>query len=173
MTQKERTGLQPGDMRPFGFGPKSLRAGLDLTSALIAAVLVTGTVAMNMVIGPSNGASQAVVRLVPPIPLASVDPPWPALDHEPARPAESPLLAAAPGAEPSATRKAAQQTAAARAERTPSAASYIVVAGDTLDAIAKRFGLDRTKLLTLNGLAPNAVVVPGDVLQLGKAAPAQ
>lgn len=48
---------------------------------------------------------------------------------------------------------------------------YTVVAGDTVGAIAARYGLDMNAVLAANGLAPYSIIIPGQTLVLrGRAA---
>jgi LysM repeat protein len=62
------------------------------------------------------------------------------------------------------------QVARAAAEATPT--RYTVVDGDTVSAVAGRFGLSTASVLALNGLGWSAVIFPGQTLTLsGGAAP--
>ncbi|MDQ0801653.1 LysM peptidoglycan-binding domain-containing protein [Arthrobacter sp. SLBN-112] len=52
-------------------------------------------------------------------------------------------------------------------------AEYTIVRGDTVSAIAGRFGLDTGEILRLNNLQPNTIIYPGQKIKLsGSAAPA-
>ncbi|WP_018763539.1 lytic transglycosylase domain-containing protein [Arthrobacter sp. 135MFCol5.1] len=52
-------------------------------------------------------------------------------------------------------------------------AEYTIVRGDTVSAIAGRFGLDTGEILKLNNLQPNTIIYPGQKIKLsGSAAPA-
>lgn len=51
----------------------------------------------------------------------------------------------------------------------PSTTSYVVVAGDTVSAIAKRFGVSTDALLTANGLRASSIIRPGQVLTIAGA----
>ncbi|MDJ0323579.1 LysM peptidoglycan-binding domain-containing protein [Cryobacterium sp. PH31-AA6] len=63
------------------------------------------------------------------------------------------------------------QVARASAEATPT--QYTVVDGDTVSAVAGRFGLSTASVLALNGLGWSAVIFPGQTLTLsGGTAPA-
>ena len=66
-----------------------------------------------------------------------------------------------------ATGATAQRVAAASAPTT-----YTVRRGDTVSAIASRFGLRTVDVLTLNGLSWRSVIYPGQVLTLSGGAPA-
>ncbi|MHB8506721.1 MAG: LysM peptidoglycan-binding domain-containing protein, partial [Acidimicrobiales bacterium] len=57
----------------------------------------------------------------------------------------------------------------------PSSGTYTVRAGDTLSAIAARYGTTVSQLTSLNGLADPNLIVAGEVLELGStaAAPAE
>jgi LysM repeat protein len=51
-------------------------------------------------------------------------------------------------------------------------ADYTIVRGDTVSAIAGRFGLDTGEILKLNNLQPNTIIYPGQKIKLsGSAAP--
>ena len=72
-----------------------------------------------------------------------------------------------------ATEAAATQAAAAAAASIP--ATYTIVRGDTVSAIAARFGLSTAAVLAANGLGSRSLIFPGQVLKLSggiRAAPA-
>lgn len=76
--------------------------------------------------------------------------------------------AAAPAAAPAAAAPApAPAPAAAAAD-----ASHVVVAGDTVFAIAKKYGTTTQTLFALNGLGPSSIIYPGQKLTVRGAAPA-
>ena len=66
-----------------------------------------------------------------------------------------------------ATPTAAPAPAAAAAD-----ASHVVVAGDTVFAIAKKYGTTTQTLFALNGLGPSSIIYPGQKLTVRAAAPA-
>ncbi|MDD7834079.1 MULTISPECIES: lytic transglycosylase domain-containing protein [Paenarthrobacter] len=51
-------------------------------------------------------------------------------------------------------------------------ASYTVVRGDTISAIARRFNLDTSAVLQLNNLTPTTLIYPGQSIKLSGTAPA-
>jgi len=63
-----------------------------------------------------------------------------------------------------ATQAAATQAAAAAAASVP--ATYTIVRGDTVSAIAARYGLSTAAVLAANGLGPRSLIFPGQVLKL-------
>ncbi|KUM37543.1 lytic transglycosylase domain-containing protein [Arthrobacter sp. EPSL27] len=50
-------------------------------------------------------------------------------------------------------------------------AEYTIARGDTISAIAGRFGLDTRQVLALNGLQANTIIYPGQKIRLGGEAP--
>jgi LysM repeat protein len=60
---------------------------------------------------------------------------------------------------------------AATAPKTPDASTYTVKAGDTLSAIAAKFGTTYQELAKLNGIADPNKIYPGQVLKLTGSAP--
>jgi LysM repeat protein len=71
-------------------------------------------------------------------------------------------------------RTAAQQAAAAQSQSALAAAAavpatYTIVRGDTVSAIAARYGLSTAAVLAANGLGPRSLIFPGQVLKLSGA----
>jgi LysM repeat protein len=58
------------------------------------------------------------------------------------------------------------------ASAAPAPQSYVVRAGDTLSAIAQRYGVSVTYLARLNGISDPNVIVAGEVIHLGATSPA-
>jgi LysM repeat protein len=184
MNQEESTRFHERHVRSFGFGPRSLRAGLNLTTALVMGIFLSVTAAVNMVVAPGNGATEAAVgQLFPPIPLpaSADDPPSPAVSRALPNLARTPARAAAPASTapvvqtPAAPAPVVQTPAAPAptvgteadaAAQALTANAYTVVAGDSVWSIAQRFGVDWQEMLAANGLGPYSVILPGQVLKL-------
>lgn len=67
-----------------------------------------------------------------------------------------------------ATAAAAPAPAAAAPKAAPSTgASYVVVAGDTMGAIAARHGMGTAALLAANGMTASTIIYPGQVIKVG------
>jgi LysM repeat protein len=62
--------------------------------------------------------------------------------------------------------------AAFRAAEVSAPADYTIARGDTISAIAGRFGLDTYDILKLNNLQANTIIYPGQKIKLGGTAPA-
>lgn len=95
------------------------------------------------------------------------------VDRAKNRTAEMPRL------ERTTNRAAARATSAASARQVGSAAAsvaaprqYRVAQGDTISAIAARYGLSTARVLALNGLSWKSLIFPGQVLTLADATPA-
>lgn len=82
----------------------------------------------------------------------------------PAVPEQVPAPPAA--AEPAVVPAPAPEPAPPPAEPGPDTNLYTVASGDTVGAIAARFGVDVNAMLAANGLFPYSVIVPGQVLKL-------
>ncbi len=109
------------------------------------------------------GAMTVSMNLTGPVETAS------ATAKKPAAPKSelSPSARAAAGQQQAATAQAASAAAAA----IPS--TYTIVRGDTVSAIAARYGLSTAAVLAANGLGPRSLIFPGQVLRLtGSTAPA-
>ena len=104
--------------------------------------------------------------------LAAATPPPTEAATPPLAPATAPATTAAPAtAAPATTPAGAAATVAATATRP--LAEYVVAEGDTLGAIAARFGVSVAELVALNGLADPDHIAAGAVLRLpGGALPA-
>ncbi|MEQ1736944.1 MAG: LysM peptidoglycan-binding domain-containing protein [Rhodoglobus sp.] len=89
----------------------------------------------------------------------------------------TPKRPAAPKSELSPTARAAQlatrqaEAAAAQAAAASVPARYVIKSGDTVSAIAARYGLSTAAVLAANGLGPRSLIFPGQVLTLTAAAP--
>jgi LysM repeat protein len=92
--------------------------------------------------------------------------------------AASPKRPSAPKSELSPTARAAQLAArqaealAVQAAAASVPATYTIRSGDTVSAIAARYGLSTAAVLAANGLGPRSLIFPGQVLTLTGAAPA-
>jgi N-acetylmuramoyl-L-alanine amidase len=130
---------------------------------------------------PSLPMIAATTAALPAVVLSSLALAQPATAQQPVRNIPSSLAAAMkaqaaakaagtviPAAVVSATIPAAFQPAQPAAP-----ADYTIVRGDTVSAIAGRFGLDTGEILKLNNLQANTIIYPGQKLKLsGSAAPA-
>lgn len=122
-------------------------------------VTATGTQFQALAVRP--GTAVAAPVLVPKSPAPEL--------VELAKSAEMPAkLAVASTSPPTSTPSTAVAAGEAGAGR-----RYTVVRGDTISRIAKRHGITTALLLERNGLARDAVLKPGMVLQVDAAAPAQ
>jgi len=79
----------------------------------------------------------------------------------PAEAAARPVAGVAPPPPPPTSSLSAAPPAAA-----PLPATYVIQAGDTITAIARRFSLDPVALSQLNGIPWNATIWVGQVLRL-------
>lgn len=81
-----------------------------------------------------------------------------------------------PGQQLAVSAGAAQPAPAAAPSAPPqapsSATSHAVVAGDTVYAIAQKYGTTTQAVFALNGLAPSSIIYPGQTLIVGQSAPA-
>ncbi|MFD4959793.1 LysM peptidoglycan-binding domain-containing protein [Microbacterium sp. NPDC058389] len=77
------------------------------------------------------------------------------------------------GAAPAASAPAAPTTPAVAPPAAPSAggATYTIVAGDTISAIAKRHGVSVNAVLAANGLGMSSIIYPGQTITVPTAAP--
>ena len=66
-------------------------------------------------------------------------------------------------------RALATASTAVKVAALPAPATYTVAKGDTVSAIAKRYGLTTSTVLSLNGLSTNTLIFPGQKLKLVKA----
>ncbi|MCR2763422.1 LysM peptidoglycan-binding domain-containing protein [Microbacterium sp. zg.B48] len=73
---------------------------------------------------------------------------------------------AIPGAAPAAPVEVAVPVAPAPTPVAPSAASHVVVAGDTVSAIAARHGVSVASVLAANGLTPASIIYPGQTIAI-------
>lgn len=92
--------------------------------------------------------------------------------------AQGQAAAALPSARIPATEVAVALPTALRPAKVAAPAQYTIVRGDTISAIAHKFGLSTQSVLTLNKLRANSVIYPGQKIKLtggpaAKAAPAK
>jgi LysM repeat protein len=138
-------GLTPSDVAraanevAAGENRRRLRQGMMSTMPIVLAGAMT--VGMN-VTGPIESAAAAPKR--PTVPKSEASP--------------------AAQLAKEATEAAATQAAAAAAASIP--ATYTIVRGDTVSAIAARYGLSTAAVLAANGLGPRSLIFPGQVLKL-------
>jgi LysM repeat protein len=146
-------GLTPSDVAraandiAAGENRRRMRQGLMSTMPIVLAGAMT--VSMN-VTGPVGTASAAPKR--------------PAVAKSELSPTARAAALAARQAEAAAT-----QAAAVAAASIP--ATYTIVRGDTVSAIAARYGLRTAAVLAANGLGPRSLIFPGQVLSLRGATP--
>ncbi|WP_314214097.1 LysM domain-containing protein [Pseudarthrobacter equi] len=121
-----------------------------------------GTTTAGQVANAAPAAQPAAAGDAPPASAASAG--QVSAAPAPAPPAEA---AAAPATAPDPAPAPAPQPAPAPAPA-PAADSnrYTVVAGDTVGAIAGRYGVDMNAMLAANGLGAYSIIVPGQVLVL-------
>ncbi len=124
---------------------RSIRVPHGASRALPAAV--AGSIALVLSASPTQAVERAEERM-----------PRPAEARQPVA-AKAGIAAAAPALR-------------ARPAAAAAPASYTVRRGDTVSAIAARFGLRTVDVLALNGLSWSSVIHPGQVLALKAAAPA-
>ncbi|MDQ0769716.1 LysM repeat protein [Pseudarthrobacter defluvii] len=130
---------------------------------------------------PSLPMIAATTAALPAVVLSSLALAQPAAAQQPVRSIPS-SLAAAMKAQAAAKTAGAVIPAAVVSTTIPAAfqpaqpaapAEYTIVRGDTVSAIAGRFGLDTGEILKLNNLQANTIIYPGQKLKLsGSAAPA-
>ncbi|KRE90007.1 lytic transglycosylase domain-containing protein [Arthrobacter sp. Soil764] len=130
---------------------------------------------------PSLPMIAATTAALPAVVLSSLALAQPAAAQQPARNIPS-SLAAAMKAQAAAKAAGAVIPAAVVSTTIPAAfkpaqpaapAEYTIVRGDTVSAIAGRFGLDTGEILKLNNLQANTIIYPGQKLKLsGSAQPA-
>jgi N-acetylmuramoyl-L-alanine amidase len=141
-------GLTPSDVAraanevAAGENRRRMRQGMMSTMPIVLAGAMT--VSMN-VTGPIESAAATPKR--PTVPKSEASP--------------------AARAAQLATQVAATQAAAAAAASIP--ATYTIVRGDTVSAIAARYGLSTAAVLAANGLGPRSLIFPGQVLKLSGA----
>lgn len=70
------------------------------------------------------------------------------------------------------TQPAAAPSAPPPAPASASASAHTVVAGDTVFAIARKYGITTQDVYSLNGLGPSSIIYPGQALTVGQSAPA-
>ncbi|MFJ5862687.1 LysM peptidoglycan-binding domain-containing protein [Pseudarthrobacter sp. NPDC092439] len=129
---------------------------------------------------PSLPMIAATTAALPAVVLSSLALAEPAAAEKPARAVPATLAAAMKAQAAQATAPvipaAAVSTAipsALQPARPSAPASYTIARGDTIGAVARRFGLNTGELLKLNGLKATTIIYPGQKIKLsGKAAAA-
>lgn len=129
---------------------RALRAGLP--------VAVVGSIALTLTAAPAQADTrEAAARSVDERVLRGIR-----------AVVEQPLAARAALAAPTLTHAAPK---AIRVATAAAPATYTVQRGDTISAIAARFGLRTTDVLALNGLGWKSIIYPGQVLTLSGGSP--
>ncbi|NKX52898.1 LysM peptidoglycan-binding domain-containing protein, partial [Arthrobacter deserti] len=146
----QRPPISPLGTQALGNGqPSRMFLSAAATAAIPAVVLSSAALAL-----PAQAAEQA---------------PRMALQPRMADGAPAPLLARMVPA----SQVAVQLPSMLRPARGVVPASYVVRAGDTVSAIAARYGLSTSKVLSLNGLRGTSVIYPGQKLKLSGTATSQ
>jgi LysM repeat protein len=108
------------------------------------------------------GAMTVSMNLTGPVETAAAAPKRPAVPKSELSPTARAAQLAARHAE-----AAENQAAAVAASAVP--ATYTIARGDTVSAIAARYGLSTAAVLAANGLGPRSLIFPGQVLKLSSA----
>lgn len=165
--------------------PKSRRFARKTYTLLVTAVGLLIVCAMAVFLAAQPAARTPVVATTQSPPAASVEPAQDSLDPRSsavAVPTATATTEAVPedvktapadgtGAVPSAAPAAVVETAPAAVPEgagagAPATNEYVVVAGDTVSAIATRFGVDAYQMLAANGLGVYSLIFPGQTLKL-------
>jgi N-acetylmuramoyl-L-alanine amidase len=130
---------------------------------------------------PSLPMLAATTAALPAVVLSSLALAQPAAAAQPARVIPGTLAAAMKAQAQAAKATAAVIPASAVSTAIPAAfkpaqpqapAEYTIARGDTISAIAGKFGLNTAEILTLNNLQPNTIIYPGQKIKLSGSAAA-
>ncbi|WP_396125409.1 LysM peptidoglycan-binding domain-containing protein [Arthrobacter sp. CJ23] len=149
----------------MGKGPKFLLSAIAILAVILLLVGINWVGSLASVMSTDNSLGAATEQSAPPAsPAAANSVPATAPSAQPVE--SSAAEAATPAAPAEAAPAAPVEAAPVPAAPAPDSNLYTVVPGDTVGAIAARFGVDMNAMLAANGLGGYSVIVPGQTLKL-------